>query len=212
MKRSISVRGQSSLSQKVRCAVYMRVGQESQLCAAPLEEPATRSRTRRPVSVRGPSVSSGAAGMPGKVVRYGIYAREPSRVRSPLDRASVQEQVCKRHLALHAEGSSPRVHVATYIDVGFAAAAPARPSLQRLLADVDAGRIGLIVIAGAWNILAGSAVELEEIFTILKARRVPILSATGLIDPSSDAGKPLLDMVRSLAVLEAQPIDSGSGR
>jgi DNA invertase Pin-like site-specific DNA recombinase len=104
------------------------------------------------------------------------------------------------------------VHVATYIDVGFAAAAPARPSLQRLLADVDAGKIDLIVIAGAWNILADSAVELEAVFAILKARRVPILSATGLIDLSSDAGKPLLDMVRSLAAVETQQVDIGSGR
>ena len=162
--------------------------------------------------MRGPSVFSGAAGGPGKVLRYGIYAREPSYVRSPLDRASVQEQVCKRHLALHKEGLSQCVHTATYVDVGFAAGAPARPSLQRLLADVDAGKIDLVVIAGAWNILAGSAVELEAIFAILKAQRVPILSATGLIDPSSAADKPLLDMVRSLAAVEAQQIDSGSGR
>jgi DNA invertase Pin-like site-specific DNA recombinase len=104
------------------------------------------------------------------------------------------------------------VHAATYVDVGFAAAAPSRPSLQRLLADVDAGKIDLVVIAGAWNILAGSAVELEAIFAILKARRVQILSATGLIDPSSDADKPLLDMVRSLAAQEARQVDRGSGR
>jgi DNA invertase Pin-like site-specific DNA recombinase len=161
--------------------------------------------------VRGQSVSSYAARVKGKVVRYGIYAREPSLVRSPLDRASAQEQVCKRHLALHKEALSQCMHAATYVDVGFTAGAPARPSLQRLLADIDAGKIALIVIAGAWNILAGSTVELEAIFAILEAQRVPILSATGLIDPSSDAGKRPLDIVRSLAALEAQQADSWSG-
>jgi DNA invertase Pin-like site-specific DNA recombinase len=82
--------------------------------------------------------------------------------------------------------------------------------LKRLLTDVDAGKIDLIVIAGVWNILARNARELEEVFAILESRSVPILSATGLMDPSGPAGKPFLSMVRALATLEAPEIDDGS--
>jgi DNA invertase Pin-like site-specific DNA recombinase len=101
------------------------------------------------------------------------------------------------------------VHAATYIDIGFADTDLARPSLRRMLMDVEAGKIDLVVIAGAWNTFSTSVVELEEIFTILEWRRVPVLSATGLLDPATADGRAMLHLVSAAATLEARKRDRG---
>lgn len=207
MKRSVSVPGQPNFSRSPMGAVlYMRAGQQSQLEVQPQQEPAPRSRTRRMVSVRGtPSLSTSAA-----VVRYAVYAREPRCIRAPNERACVQEQICKRHLASHASDFMQCLHVGTYVDIGYAADAPEHHSLERLLIDVLARKIDVVIIAGEWSSVAVNVTNLAKILTTLEAAGVPILSAIGLTDLRSAGGKQLLEMTHHLAGLEAHMVESRS--
>jgi hypothetical protein len=205
MKRSVSVPGQPNLSQNpMGVLLYMRVGHQSQAEAQQRPDSAPRSRTRRLVSVRGIPSSSAATTEPRMLVRYAIYAREPRCIRASIDRARVQEQVCEKHLALHASEFMQCVHAGTYVDVGYDADAPDRHSLQRLLTDVLARKIDVVIIAGEWSSVAMNVTDLANIFTALESTGVPLLSAVGLTDFRSEGGQRLFELTRSLAAIKAQ--------
>lgn len=94
--------------------------------------------------------------------------------------------------------------VEIYEDAGFSGKNTQRPALQRLLADVRAGRISVLAV---WKLDRLSR-SLRDTLTIieddLQPHGVTLVSTTESIDTSSPSGRMMLNMLASFAQLERE--------
>ena len=78
-----------------------------------------------------------------------------------------------------------------------------RPNMARLLADVDAGKIGRIVV---WRLdrLGRTAAGLTKLFADLQERKVGLLSLRDSLDLETPAGRLMANVLASVAAYETE--------
>ena len=93
---------------------------------------------------------------------------------------------------------------AAYDDGGFSGATMGRPALQRLLADIAAGRVDTVVV---YKIeLTRSLADFAKIVEILDARSASFVSVTQQFNTTTSMGRLTLNVLLSFAQFEREVI------
>lgn len=126
-----------------------------------------------------------------------IYARQSLDVKDSL---SIETQIafCKRHCM---EDVEPLV----YRDKGFSGKNTKRPAFQKMLSDIEDGKISKVIIYKL-DRLSRSILDFAEIWRIFEQKKVNLLSATQNFDTSTPMGKAMLFIVMIFAEMERETI------
>lgn len=92
-----------------------------------------------------------------------------------------------------------------YDDGDFTGGNMDRPALQRLLADIEAGKVDCVVVYKAGR-LSRSLLDFSKIMETLDSRKVSFLSVTQLINSSHSMGRLMLNVHLSFAQFEREII------
>jgi site-specific DNA recombinase len=92
-----------------------------------------------------------------------------------------------------------------YDDGGFSGGSTNRPALQRLLADVEAGRIDCVVVH-KYDRLSRSMLDFLQVLDFFKRRGVSFVSVSQRFDTSTPVGEMTLNVLLSFAQFERQII------
>ena len=94
---------------------------------------------------------------------------------------------------------------AGYDDGGFSGATMGRPALQRLLADITAGRVDIVVVYKI-DRLTRSLADFAKIVDILDARGASFVSVTQQFNTTTSMGRLTLNILLSFAQFEREVI------
>jgi site-specific DNA recombinase len=143
-----------------------------------------------------------------KVVRCGIYCR-----------VSTDERLGQEFNSLHAQREAGEAFVLSrktdgwtclpddYSDPGFSGATLDRPALQRLLADVAAGRVDCIIVHRL-DRLSRSLLGFARLVELLDEHGVSFVSVTQPINTSDSTGRLMLHILLSFAQFERELISA----
>src|SRR6266852_3278799 len=139
-------------------------------------------------------------------VRCAIYTRKSSEEGLEQEFNSLQAQ----REACEAFSNSQRHEgwvclSAAYDDGGFSGATMARPALQRLLADIAAGRVDTVVVYKI-DRLTRSLTDFAKIVEILDARGASFVSVTQQFNTTTSMGRLTLNVLLSFAQFEREVI------
>jgi site-specific DNA recombinase len=144
------------------------------------------------------------------VHRCAVYTRVSTEEQAGLEynSLSAQEDLCRRYLDMR--GADPAAgktwqHVGTYSDPGYSGGILERPALKRLLADVEASRIDLIVCYKV-DRLSRSIHQFYRIWELLERHKVDLVSATQDLNTTTSQGKLMLNMLLSFGQFEREQI------
>ena len=90
-----------------------------------------------------------------------------------------------------------------YDDGGFSGATTQRPALQRLLADIDAGKIDCVVVY-KYDRLSRSMLDFLQMLDLFKKRGVSFVSVSQRFDTSTPMGEVTLNILLTFAQFERQ--------
>jgi DNA invertase Pin-like site-specific DNA recombinase len=141
---------------------------------------------------------------PAKLVRCAIYTRKSSE--EGLDQAfnslHAQREACEAYVKSQAaEGWGALA--ATYDDGGYSGGTMERPGLQRLLADVDSGRIDIVVVYKV-DRLTRSLADFARIVDRLDAAGASFVSVTQAFNTTTSMGRLTLNVLLSFAQFERE--------
>ena len=94
---------------------------------------------------------------------------------------------------------------ARYDDGGFTGGNMERPALQRLLADIDAGKVDCIVVYKV-DRLSRSLIDFSKIMDVLERNHVSFVSVTQQFNTSTSMGRLMLNVLLSFAQFEREII------
>ena len=92
-----------------------------------------------------------------------------------------------------------------YDDGGFSGGNMDRPALQRLLADIEAGKIDCIVVYKV-DRLSRSLIDFSKIMEVLERHKVSFVSVTQQFNTSTSMGRLMLNVLLSFAQFEREMI------
>jgi len=161
---------------------------------------------RRPQDANGAAAVTQAA--PER--RCAIYTRVSTDEQAALEYNSLQaqEEICKNYISIRAADPAIErkwVHVKTYSDAGYSGGTLERPSLKRLLADIEAGKVDIIV---AYKIdrISRSISQFYEVWNLLERHKADFASATQEFNTATSQGKLMLNLLLSFAQYERELI------
>ena len=139
-------------------------------------------------------------------VRCAIYTRKSSEegLEQQFNSLQAQREACEAFInSQRHEGwvSLPKA----YDDGGFSGATADRPALQRLLADITAGRVDTIVVYKI-DRLTRSLADFAKIVEILDARGASFVSVTQQFNTTTSMGRLTLNVLLSFAQFEREVI------
>jgi DNA invertase Pin-like site-specific DNA recombinase len=139
-------------------------------------------------------------------VRCAIYTRKSSEegLEQEFNSLQAQREACEAFInSQRHEGwiCLPK----TYDDGGFSGATRDRPALQRLLADIAAGRVDTIVVYKI-DRLTRSLADFAKIVEILDARGASFVSVTQQFNTTTSMGRLTLNILLSFAQFEREVI------
>ena len=139
-------------------------------------------------------------------VRCAIYTRKSSEegLEQEFNSLQAQREACEAFInSQRHEGwvSLPKA----YDDGGFSGATADRPALQRLLADITAGRVDTIVVYKI-DRLTRSLADFAKIVEILDARGASFVSVTQQFNTTTSMGRLTLNVLLSFAQFEREVI------
>ena len=139
-------------------------------------------------------------------VRCAIYTRKSSEegLEQEFNSLQAQREACEAFInSQRHEGwvSLPKA----YDDGGFSGATMDRPALQRLLADIAAGRVDTIVVYKI-DRLTRSLADFAKIVEILDARGASFVSVTQQFNTTTSMGRLTLNVLLSFAQFEREVI------
>ena len=139
-------------------------------------------------------------------VRCAIYTRKSSEegLDQEFNSLQAQREACAAFInSQHHEGwvCPP----ASYDDGGFSGATMDRPALQRLLADITAGRVDTVVVYKI-DRLTRSLADFAKIVEILDARGASFVSVTQQFNTTTSMGRLTLNVLLSFAQFEREVI------
>ncbi len=148
--------------------------------------------------------SAGANRVPAKLRRCAIYTRKSSEegLEQDFNSLDAQREACEAFIASQKrEGWSPVGEM--YDDGGFSGATIERPAFQRLLKDVGAGRIDVVVVYKV-DRLTRSLSDFAKIVDIFDQHAVSFVSVTQQFNTTSSMGRLTLNILLSFAQFERE--------
>jgi DNA invertase Pin-like site-specific DNA recombinase len=146
---------------------------------------------------------NGAIGAKPKL-RCAIYTRKSSEegLEQEFNSLNAQREACEAYIASQRHegwGVLPRM----YDDGGFSGATMDRPALQRLLVDVAAGSIDIVVVYKV-DRLTRSLSDFAKIVEIFDKRQVSFVSVTQAFNTTTSMGRLTLNVLLSFAQFERE--------
>src|SRR5438477_130069 len=138
--------------------------------------------------------------------RCANYTRKPSEegLEQEFNSLQAQREACEAFI--HSQRQEGWVCLrAAYDDGGFSGATMDRPALQRLLADLTAGRVDTIVVYKI-DRLTRSLADFAKIVEILDARGASFVSVTQQFNTTTSMGRLTLNILLSFAQFEREVI------
>ncbi|MFO0836925.1 MAG: recombinase family protein [Phycisphaerae bacterium] len=136
------------------------------------------------------------------IVRCAIYCRKSSEEGLKLEFNSLDAQREAAEAYIRSQKSAGWVCVADrYDDGGFSGGNMERPALQRLLVDIEAGRVDLVVVYKI-DRFSRSLADFMRMITVFEQHGVAFVSVTQAFDTSSSMGRLTLNILLSFAQFE----------
>ncbi len=132
-------------------------------------------------------------------------------------RVSTDENLHQAYNSLHAQGDACGAYIKSqqaegwilnpdrYDDGGFSGGTLERPALQRLLADIEAGRLDVIVVYKI-DRLSRSLTDFVKLVEVFDANRVTFVSVTQSFNTTTSMGRLTLNILLSFAQFEREVI------
>jgi site-specific DNA recombinase len=139
-----------------------------------------------------------------KALRCAIYTRKSSEegLDQSFNSLHAQREACEAYVHSQAgEGWSALAEI--YDDGGYSGGDMQRPALQRLMADVDAGHIDVVVVYKV-DRLTRSLADFAKIVERFDARGVSFVSVTQAFNTTSSMGRLTLNVLLSFAQFERE--------
>lgn len=135
-------------------------------------------------------------------VRCAIYTRKSTEegLEQAFNTLDAQREACEAYIKSQA-GEGWRGLAARYDDGGFSGGNIDRPALQRLLGDVEAGKVDTIVVYKV-DRLTRSLMDFAKIVEKLDARSVSFVSVTQAFNTTTSMGRLTLNVLLSFAQFE----------
>jgi site-specific DNA recombinase len=133
-----------------------------------------------------------------------IYTRKSSEegLEQSFNSLDAQREACEAFItSQHHEGL--RTLTTRYDDGGYSGGSMERPALKRLLADVQAGKVNVIVVYKI-DRLTRSLLDFARIIEILDARQVSFVSITQQFNTTTSMGRLTLNVLLSFAQFERE--------
>jgi site-specific DNA recombinase len=145
-------------------------------------------------------------GTVSKLLRCGIYSRKSSEHNLDLAFTSLdaQRDACEAYIKSQAD-EGWRVIRGRYDDGAFSGASLDRPALQRLLADVQAGMIDIVLVYKV-DRLTRSLADFAKLIELFDANGVSFVSVTQSFNTRSSMGRLTLNVLLSFAQFERELI------
>jgi site-specific DNA recombinase len=142
----------------------------------------------------------------GKLSRCAVYTRKSTEHNLDLAFTSLdaQREACEAYITSQA-GEGWRLVGDRYDDGAFSGASLERPALQRLLADVRARRVDIVVVYKV-DRLTRSLADFAKLIELFETHRVSFVSVTQSFNTSSSMGRLTLNVLLSFAQFERELI------
>jgi site-specific DNA recombinase len=139
-------------------------------------------------------------------VRCAIYTRKSSEegLEQEFNSLQAQREACEAFITSQRHEGWVCLR-AGYDDGGFSGATMGRPALQRLLADIAAGRVDIVVVYKI-DRLTRSLTDFAKIVEILDARGASFVSVTQQFNTTTSMGRLTLNVLLSFAQFEREVI------
>jgi len=139
-------------------------------------------------------------------VRCAIYTRKSSEegLEQEFNSLQAQREACEAFITSQRHEGWVCLR-ASYDDGGFSGATMGRPALQRLLADVAAGRVDIVVVYKI-DRLTRSLADFAKIVEIFDARSASFVSVTQQFNTTTSMGRLTLNVLLSFAQFEREVI------
>src|SRR6266478_1814302 len=135
--------------------------------------------------------------------RAAMPRSDPSRKRCAIySRKSSEEGLEQEFNSLQAQSEACEAYI-RYDDGGFSGGNIERPALQRLLADIQGGRIDIIVVYKV-DRLTRSLADFARLVEIFDAQGVSFVSVTQQFNTTSSMGRLTLNVLLSFAQFERE--------
>src|SRR6476619_2504496 len=139
-----------------------------------------------------------------RTVRFAIYTRKSSEEALEQEFNSLQAQREACEAFIDSQRHEGWIYLrASYDDGGFSGATMDRPALQRLLADITAGRVDTVVVYKI-DRLTRSLADFAKIVETLDARGASFVSVTQQFNTTTSMGRLTLNILLSFAQFERE--------
>jgi DNA invertase Pin-like site-specific DNA recombinase len=142
--------------------------------------------------------------MKGKRQRAAIYTRKSTEAGLEQDFNSLdaQREACAAFVTSQAQ-EGWKLHSQRYDDGGLSGGTLERPALQRLLADIEAGRIDIVVVYKV-DRLTRSLTDFAKLVELFDTHGVSFVSVTQQFNTTSSMGRLTLNVLLSFAQFERE--------
>lgn len=137
------------------------------------------------------------------MVKAAIYTRisNEEKARSESNSLGTQKEICEHYIQVQREKGWQ--FSALYEDPGFSGKDMHRPGMQKLMGDIRAGKVDIVVVYKIDRI-SRSLRDFYQFWEILKNHNVAFVSATQSFDTSNSTGMLMLNMLLSFAQFERE--------
>jgi site-specific DNA recombinase len=142
--------------------------------------------------------------MSKSTIRCAIYTRKSSEegLDQEFNSLDAQHEACAAYIASQRH-EGWKMLSARYDDGGISGGTLERPALQRLLADIDAGRVDMVVVYKI-DRLTRSLADFARLVDRLEAAKCSFVSVTQAFNTSSSMGRLTLNVLLSFAQFERE--------
>lgn len=163
-----------------------------------------------PRALRGGQGASESVVARKRTLSCAIYSRVSTDEQAALEYNSLQaqEEICAGYVAMRGRdpGADASWQIAdTYRDSGYSGGTLERPALRRLMEDVDAGRIQVVVVYKI-DRLSRSISQFYQVWNVFERKGVDLVSATQDLNTTTSQGKLMLNMLLSFGQFEREQI------
>jgi site-specific DNA recombinase len=139
-----------------------------------------------------------------RLTRCAIYTRKSTDhgLDMPVNSLEAQRDVCRAYIKCQAHRNWVELPY-QYDDGGYSGSSLERPALQRLVADVEAGRVDLIVIYKI-DRLTRSLTDFVRLIDVLDRYNASFVSVTQSFDTSDSMGRLVLNILLTFAQFERE--------
>src|SRR5438874_4772199 len=145
-------------------------------------------------------------GTPKKVFRCAIYTRKSTEHNLDLEfnSSDAQREACEAYIKSQTH-EGWRLVPERYDDGGLSGASLERPALQKLLSDIDAGSIDVVVVYKV-DRLTRSLADFAKLVEVFDQHQVSFVSITQSFNTTSSMGRLTLNVLLSFAQFEREVI------